>query len=127
MTNGSPHFTEIFSMFSENLGNRPERLRIFAKNATGEIIPDHILEALDKSGSYFSECDLLRLIQNCRRDLAYHSTAPQDYINTAGIHAASDFNSPYAAHIRSYPLTRFTHLSSELFLKGSSGDPVGKF
>lgn len=110
----SSEYVELFSMLQEKWPQQRECLDSFARHyQTGAPIPQELLDAYTKSGTFFSECGMLRLIQNSRRDFAFHSMDPAQYKDSAALHAKADFKHPLAAHIGSYAMPRFGHLVAE--------------
>jgi len=112
-TSGSSDYTEIHSNLMENWVHDPQGLKSFARNPAGEPVPDKLLAAFIESGTFAAERQKLLIIQNARRDFLAHSQEPAPNQSASDIEKAADFDHPLAEHIRSYPLTRFSHLFSD--------------
>lgn len=114
-------FVEFHSMVNEHRATVEENLRRFALNVDTGLPPDEkTLKALKDSQSYFESRELLKLVQNSLRDLEFHSIDPKDYKGDIALENSVALDSPYAAHIRPYSLSRFDHLFS-----GSGCDDPG--
>ncbi len=112
---GAPSdFVELPSMINESWALRPELLTAHAVNsATGRTVPPALLESFRKSSGHFGARDVLKLVQNSLWDFAFHTGDPANYKDTKTVQDSATLDSPYAAHVRPYPLTRFGHLFSE--------------
>lgn len=109
----SPDFIEFHSMIMENWVREAPSLQAFARHyLTGEALPPALLEAKQKSTNFYAEKELLKIVQNSRRDFYFHTVAPADYQGPGQAHAAADLAQPCMAHVRAYSLTRFGHLFS---------------
>lgn len=110
-TAGDADYTEIFSTLNESRPYLERNLRAFALHAdTGLPPPDAVIGTLLKSKSHFMAAQTLRMVQNSLRDLEFHSIRPEDYRGDAALEAQAALKTPYAAHLRPYPLARFAHL-----------------
>ena len=108
---GSADFTEIHSMINERRGLLKKNLQEYALHAdTGKPASGKTIDALIGSKSHFEARDLLKLVQNSLRDLEFHSLNPKDYKGDRAVEESVALDSPYAEHIRPYPLARFDHL-----------------
>jgi peptidyl-dipeptidase Dcp len=113
-TNAPADFVEIHSMINEHRATVTDNLRKYALHVdTGQPPGEKAIAALVKSQSFFMSRELLKLVQNSLRDLEFHSIDPKDYKGDQAIEKAVALNSPYAAHIRPYSLTRFDHLFAD--------------
>lgn len=113
-TAGPADFVEIHSMINERRGLLKDNLKDYAHHyKTGVPAPDSVIDALLASQSFFETRDTLKLVQNSRRDLAFHAIDPAKGLSGEQIEKQVEINSPYAAHIRPYPLARFSHLFSD--------------
>lgn len=113
-TAGPADFVEIHSMINELRGTLKDNLKDYALHyKTGAPAPDAMLDALLGSQSFFATLDTLRLVQNSRRDLAFHAIDPAQGLTPEQVEKSVEIASPYTAHIRPYPLTRFSHLFSD--------------
>ena len=121
LNNGSSDYFELFSTILENWATKKEVLDSFAENKKGEKLPDELFEAMERSSSFLSERDALKVLQNARRDFAFHSTDPKEYTTSQALEQSADFDHPYSAHIRSYPLDRWSHLFTEGLSSYASG------
>ena len=111
---GPADLAEFFSNVNENWSRRRENIADYAKHfQTGAPIPEALLDARDKAAKHFKSRGLLLMAQNSIWDLAFHTTDPKDYTTDDALQEKYRLDSPYAAHIRPYPLTRFYHLFSE--------------
>ncbi|MCD8563261.1 MAG: M3 family metallopeptidase [Alphaproteobacteria bacterium] len=121
-TANSSDFVEIHSMIDENWGMHPDVLATYAFHyQTGASIPPELLKAREASNSFMASADLLRLIQNARRDMVFHSVKPEDYGSDAAVEAKAALSTPYSNHVRPYPLTRFSHLFSSALSAYAAG------
>lgn len=109
----SSEFVELFSVILEQWPQQKDCLDLFARHhETGAPMPDALLKARIASNAFFAERDILRVIQNSRRDFMFHTMHPSEYQGSAALHQAADFDHPLAGHMSAYPLTRFGHLFS---------------
>lgn len=70
-------FVELPSQIMENWLTEKETLDLFAKHyQTGETIPQHLIDALKKSQNFMSGWFVMRQLQFCLLDMAWHSTDP---------------------------------------------------
>lgn len=108
---GPSDFIEIHSIINESRGTVRDNLMAHARDpATGKAPDAALLDAMEKSAGHFASRELLKIVQNAARDLAWHMTAPGDYRGTRALEDAVAFASPYMEHIRAYDLTRFSHI-----------------
>lgn len=113
-TAGPADFVEIHSMINERRGLLKDNLAHYTRHSnTGAAAPAGMLDALLASQAFFETRDILKLVQNSRRDLAFHAADPGRGLSGEDIEKAVEIDSPYAAHIRPYPLARFSHLFSD--------------
>lgn len=113
-TAGPADFVEIHSMINERRALLKDNLQKHAKHAkTGQPADEATLDALLRSQSFFETRELLKLVQNSQRDLAFHAADPARGLDHKQIEEQVKIKSPYADHIRPYPLTRFGHLFSD--------------
>lgn len=113
-TSGPADFVEIHSMINERRALLRDNLQKFALHATTQLpAPDAVIDALLQSQSFFETRELLKMVQNSLRDLALHAADPMAGLDDAAIEAQVRFKSPYADHMRPYPLARFSHLFSD--------------
>ncbi|MBU0859105.1 MAG: hypothetical protein KJ667_04130 [Alphaproteobacteria bacterium] len=109
----SSDFLEIHSMAQENWAMARAVLQSYGKHhKTGASVPDALVDAKEKSSTFFATREMLVVIQNALRDLEFHKRAPQNYGSNKAVEQAAALQSPAADHIRPYPLTRFGHLFS---------------
>lgn len=107
-------YVEFHSMVNEKRAVLKENLQQYARHVdTGAPAPDALLNALNASKAHFESREMLKLVQNSLRDLEFHSVEPKDYKGDAALEKSVELNSPYAEHIRPYPLARFGHLFSD--------------
>lgn len=113
-TNGSSDYIEFFSTVMENWMVEKDALDTYARHyKTGEKLPDELFEAMKRSDTFLAERRALMVVQNARRDFAFHTAEPAQFTTSKALEAAADFKHPLSAHIRSYPLNRWSHLFSE--------------
>ena len=106
-------FIEIHSMSNEHRATVNDNLRTYALHADTGLPPDDkTLGALAGSQSFFKSREILRLVQNSLRDIAFHFIDPAKYKGDAVLEKAVRLKSPYADHLRPYGLARFDHLFS---------------
>ncbi|HEY8189945.1 MAG TPA: M3 family metallopeptidase, partial [Micavibrio sp.] len=118
----SSDYFEIHSMFQQGFVDFMECLKDFARHyKTGEILPEEMLERKRASESFFKSRDTLMVIQNSLRDFAVHTIHPDDYKDDSALEESVALDSPYAALIRPYPLTRFSHLFDSAFSPYAAG------
>jgi peptidyl-dipeptidase Dcp len=111
---GPADLAEFFSNVNENWAVRCDHIAEYARHfQTGAPIPSELLDAREKAAKHFASRGVLLMAQNSIWDLAFHTTDPKDYTTDQGLQDKHTLDSPYAAHIRPYPLTRFYHLFSE--------------
>lgn len=111
--NGSA-FVEIHSMIDENWALEPEVLATYAfHHETGEVIPQSLIDRMNDSANFMASYDALRLIQNSRRDMEFHSRSVDEYISVSDIEKTAALDTKYSDHVRPYPLARFDHLFAE--------------
>lgn len=104
-------YVEFHSMVNERRAVLKKNLKEHAKRVdTGQPAPDALIDALIGSKSHFEAREILKLVQNSLRDLEFHSIDPKNYKGDAALEKSVELDSPYAEHIRPYPLARFTHL-----------------
>lgn len=107
-------FVEFHSMVNERRAVLKKNLQAYALHVdTGKPAPDSMIDALIKSKAHFEARDMLKLVQNSLRDLEFHSLDPAAYQGDDALEQSVKLDSPYADHIRPYPLTRFGHLFDE--------------
>jgi Zn-dependent oligopeptidase len=100
-------------MAQENWAMARAVLQSYGKHhKTGASVPDALVDAKEKSSTFFATREMLVVIQNALRDLEFHKRAPQNYGSNKAVEQAAALQSPVADHIRPYPLTRFGHLFS---------------
>lgn len=113
-TNCPTDYVEFHSTVNEARALLRQNLEKFAVNPEdGSRPPANVLDSLLASEKHFKVHGMLRLLQNSLRDLAFHATSPADYKGTEAVEESVKIDSPYADHIRPYPLTRFSHLFSD--------------
>ena len=111
--NGSA-FVEIHSMIDENWALAPEVLETYAfHHKTGDVIPQDLIDRMNDSSNFMASYETLRLIQNSRRDMEFHSRSADDYVSEADIEQVAALDTKYSDHVRPYPLARFDHLFSD--------------
>lgn len=120
-TNCPADYVEFHSMVNERRAFLRDNLKKFAVNKDGKAAPDNVIDALISSQAHFASRDTLKLAQNSLRDIAFHAVDPSQYKGATAIEDAVAIQSPYADHVRPYPLTRFGHLFSD----GHSGYAAG--
>lgn len=121
---GDPDFVEIHSTAMESWAFKRECLKNYAFHwKTGALIPEALIEKMEGAKTFFASYDTVRLIQNSLWDLDFHSLDPGNYKGSAAVQKAALLDTPFALHLRPYPLTRFTHLFSE----ADSGYAAGYF
>jgi peptidyl-dipeptidase Dcp len=112
-TAGPADFVEIHSMINEQRALLRDNIKTFLRDAdTGAAPADTVIDALLKSQSFFESRTLLLMVQNSRRDFHFHSVDPARGLGVEAVEKEVALQSPYAAHIRPYPLARFSHLFS---------------
>jgi peptidyl-dipeptidase Dcp len=112
--NGSSDYIEFFSTVMESWMVEKDALDTYARHyQTGEKLPDELFEAMKQSNTFLAERGALKIVQNARRDFAFHTADPAQYTTSKALEDAADFKHPLSAHIRSYPLNRWSHLFSE--------------
>lgn len=110
-TAGPSDFVEFHSMVNERRALLRKNLESHALHVeTGQPASAATIDALLKSKAHFSARELLKIVQNSLRDLAYHEMQAADYKGDAALEDSVAMDTPYAEHIRPYPLTRFSHL-----------------
>lgn len=87
--NGSD-YVEIHSMISENWPFHPDVLSTYAS------VPADLLKAKAQSDAFMAAAPMLRLVQNARRDLKFHSISPDAYGSDKAIEAAARSIQPIA-------------------------------
>jgi Zn-dependent oligopeptidase len=112
--NGSSDYIEFFSTVMESWMTEKDALDTYARHyKTGEKLPDELFEAMKRSDTFLAESKALKVAQNARRDFAFHTADPAKYTTSKALEDAADFKHPLSAHIRSYPLNRWSHLFSD--------------
>lgn len=112
-TGNGADYVEIHSMMSENWAFHPDVILGYAKHhKTQAPLDKALLDAKEKSEGFMASWDMLRLVQNARRDINFHSLGASEYKDDADVEAASKLPSSLSDHVRPYPLTRFSHLFS---------------
>lgn len=110
-TNCPADYVEFHSMVNERRAVLRQNLKTFAVSAKdGQPAPDQVIDALIASQAHFASRDTLKLVQNSLRDIEFHAIAPALYQGPDAVEKSVKIDSPYADHIRPYPLTRFGHL-----------------
>lgn len=111
-TNNAPaDFVEIHSMVNERRGLLKQNLQKHALHVdTGAPAPDAMIDALISAKSHFETQQMLLLVQNGLRDFEFHTMDHAAYQDDETLEKSVAINSPYADHIRPYPLARFMHL-----------------
>jgi Zn-dependent oligopeptidase len=105
-------------MINESWALRPDLLTRYAVNSqTGQAIPPALMKAFGAARAYFGSRDVMKIVQNSLWDFAFHKTGTAQFKGSEDVQDKATVNSPYAGHIRPYPLTRFGHLFS--------GEPSG--
>jgi peptidyl-dipeptidase Dcp len=113
-TTNTSDFYEIHSMIDENWATHPDVLATYAFHyKTGALIPRELLKQRNDSNNFMASADLLRMLQNARRDMFFHATLPENYGSDEAIEAKAALNTPYSSHLRPYPLTRFSHMFTD--------------
>lgn len=121
-TAGPSDFVEFHSMVNERRGLLRDNIKTYLKDVkTGQAPDDAAIDALLKAQSFFESRTLLLMVQNSRRDFHFHSIDPARGLSPEQIEQEVAIDSPYAAHIRPYPLTRFTHLFSDAHSSYAAG------
>lgn len=121
-TAGPSDFVEFHSMVNERRGLLRDNIKTYLKNAkTGQTPDDAAIDALLKAQSFFESRTLLLMVQNSRRDFHFHSMDPARNLSPEDIEREVAIKSPYADHIRPYPLTRFSHLFSDAHSSYAAG------
>jgi peptidyl-dipeptidase Dcp len=112
--NGSSDYIEFFSTVMESWMVEKDALDTYARHyKTGEKLPDELFDAMKRSDTFLAESKALKVAQNARRDFAFHTADPATYTTSKTLEDAADFKHPLSAHIRSYPLNRWSHLFSD--------------
>jgi peptidyl-dipeptidase Dcp len=107
---GPGDFFELQSMINESRGVLRENMKKHARHIVTGLPPDDaMLDTMEAASGHFRSRELLKIVQNSFRDLAFHSTAPENYQGTKALEKSVAFDSPYMDHIRAYSCTRFTH------------------
>lgn len=71
-------FVELPSQIMENWLTEKETLDLFARHyETGETIPQHLIDALKRSQNFMSGWFVMRQLQFCLLDMAWHTTDPE--------------------------------------------------
>jgi len=104
-------FIEIHSMSNEHRATVNDNLQKYALHAETGLPPDEkTLAALAGAQSFFQSRQILRLVQNSLRDLAFHTMDPVKYKGDDALEKAVRMKTLYAEHLRPYGLARFDHL-----------------
>ncbi len=107
-------FVEFHSTVNERRAVLKENLQTYALHVdTGKPAPDEMIDALIASKAHFEAREMLKMVQNSLRDLEFHTMNPKDYKGDKALEKSVELDSPYAEHIRPYPLARFGHLFSD--------------
>jgi peptidyl-dipeptidase Dcp len=110
-TSAPADFIEFHSMVNERRALLRKNLEAHALHVETGKPPSHdIIGALTRSKSHFEARDVLKLVQNSLRDLEFHTIDPSAYKGDEALEQSVALDSPYADHIRPYPLARFSHL-----------------
>jgi peptidyl-dipeptidase Dcp len=105
----TPEFKEIHSTMQEKWGRHT--LSTYARHhQTGEKVPQSLLDAFERSMSFYESFAKVRLLQNALFDLTFHKTPAADYKGVEDTQARALLDHPGIMHARPYPLTRFGHL-----------------
>ncbi len=120
--NNESAYLEIHSTIEERVPYQPEIMPTYAVDPdTGKLPDPALLAAMEKADYFLVTREVLKSIQNAKRDLLLHSTPWEQYITSAAIEKDADIQSPYAEHVRSYPLRRFDHLTGDGYAAGYNG------
>lgn len=120
--NNESAYFEIHSTIEERVPYQPEVLPTYAIDPdTGKLPDPALLAAMEKADHFLATREVLKAIQNAKRDLLLHATPWEKYTTSAAIEKKADIQSPYAAHVRSYPLRRFDHLTGDGYAAGYNG------
>ncbi len=104
-------YVEFHSTVNEHRALLKKNLQAHALHVdTGRPAPRELIDALVGSKAHFEARNILKLVQNSLRDIAFHSIDPKKYQGDAALEKSVALKSPYADHIRAYPLARFDHL-----------------
>jgi peptidyl-dipeptidase Dcp len=104
-------FIEIHSMSNEHRATVNDNLQKYALHVDTNLPPDEkTLTALAGARSFFQSRQILRLVQNSLRDLAFHTMDPAKYKGDDALEKAVRLKTIYAEHLRPYGLARFDHL-----------------
>ncbi len=105
-------YVELPSQVMENWAGEPEVLRIYAKHyKTGEVIPEALIEKIQKSGQFNQGFETGEYIAASLLDLAYHNLAEAKDINVAQFEkAAMDKIGLIPEFIPRYRSTYFSHI-----------------
>ncbi len=80
-TNVPTDFVELPSQVMENWAMHPEVLKLYARHyETGEIIPDALIEKMQKSSQFNQGFATVENLAACILDMAYHNRATTDKI-----------------------------------------------
>lgn len=108
---GPSDFFEIHSMSNEHRATVSDNLRAHALHVDTGLPPDDkLLAALAGAQSFFKSREILRLVQNSLRDLAFHTMDPAKYKGDIALEKSVALKTSYADHLRPYGLARFDHL-----------------
>lgn len=83
-------FVELPSQIMENWAGEPEVIKTFAKHyETGEVIPDELLEKMDKSGKFNQGFVTVEYLSAAIMDMDWHTLNAKQEINTNEFEKAS--------------------------------------
>jgi peptidyl-dipeptidase Dcp len=100
-------------MIEENWCMQPEVLATYAfHQKNGDVVPDHLIGAMNKSSQFMASADVLQLVQNSLRDIVCHSVNPEYFADDTAVEKMAMIDTPHIDLVRPYPLARFDHLFS---------------
>ena len=93
-TNVPTDFVELPSQVMENWATHPEVLKLYAKHyETGEVIPDALIEKMQKSAQFNQGFATVENLAACILDMAYHTRTSTDRIADVNKFEAGVLNS----------------------------------
>jgi len=106
-----PDFVEIHSNLLQQIASDKESLKSRLRHyQTGAPIPDALVDAMIQAGRFGAMAGAMKVVQNSTWDFAAHTMDPRDFTSSKDLQNANWVSSKYAALIRPYPFTRFTHI-----------------
>jgi len=110
----SRDFVELPSQIMEHWVLEPEVLKVYAKHyQTGEIIPDELIEKLEKAGKFNTGFTTIEYLAASSLDMEYHSLTEPVKVNVAEFEkSAMDKYGLISEIIPRYRSTYFSHIFS---------------